>query len=277
VDDIAATAGRAAMLDADTYTSPESYEASLLAAGAALVAVDHAVATKGRAAAFVRPPGHHAERARAMGFCLFNNAAVAAQYGLAKGMRRVAVVDYDVHHGNGTQWMFYDEPRILYASVHQYPFYPGTGAASEIGRDAGQGFTANVPLEAGSTDADYDLVFRTLFVPVLEAFDPDLLIVSAGYDAHERDPLGGMRLSGAAFASMDAQLCRVADRCCEGRLVAVTEGGYDLSALEACLEGTLSVLSGRVEAPPARDGSTARATRALEGARAALKPYWPGL
>ena len=157
---MAATAGKAVMLDADTFTSPDSYEVARLAAGATVQAAEHAAAEREAAFALVRPPGHHAEADRAMGFCLFNNVAVAAAAMLARGLERIAIVDIDVHHGNGTQAMFYDEPRVLYISTHQFPFYPGTGAADEIGVGEGRGFTVNVPMEAGSTDADYALVHR---------------------------------------------------------------------------------------------------------------------
>src|SRR5262245_4733714 len=156
---IAETSGRATALDPDTFTSPASYEVARLAAGAALASVDHVLEGDNRKAfAMVRPPGHHAERNRAMGFCLVNNVAIAAAHARARGIERVAIVDYDVHHGNGTQWSFYDDPSVLFISSHQYPYYPGTGAANEIGTGAGIGFTINLPLDAGATDADYDLV-----------------------------------------------------------------------------------------------------------------------
>src|SRR3954469_1463582 len=160
VDAIEAINGRAAMLDADTFTSPESYEVALLAAGAAVQAADHALDTGETAFALVRPPGHHAERDKAMGFCLFNNVAVAAAAAVARGLSRVAVVDIDVHHGNGTQWMFYEDRRVLYVSTHQYPFYPGTGGAAETGTGKGLGFTFNIPLTAGATDADYAAAYE---------------------------------------------------------------------------------------------------------------------
>src|SRR5436190_13711867 len=193
---IAATAGKATQLDPDTYTSPETYEVALLAAGAAVDAVERVMGGSHAAAvAMVRPPGHHAERDRAMGFCFYNNVAVAAAHARAQGAAKVAIVDYDVHHGNGTQHIFEADPHVLYVSTHQFPYYPGTGAVDEVGREAGRGFTVNVPLEVGATDEDYELVFGQVVVPVLRQFEPDLIIVSAGFDAHERDPLGGMRLS----------------------------------------------------------------------------------
>src|SRR6185295_2243578 len=197
---ISETAGRAAALDRDTYTSPESYEIALLAAGAGIDAVERVMgASHVAAVALVRPPGHHAERDRAMGFCLFNNVAVAAAHARALGAAKVAIVDYDVHHGNGTQHTFDADPHVLYISTHQYPYYPGTGAAEEVGRDAGRGFTVNLPLEVGAVDEDYRTVFASIVIPVVRQFEPDLLIVSAGFDAHERDPLGGMRLTIPAF------------------------------------------------------------------------------
>ncbi len=273
---IAATDGRAVQLDPDTYTSPASYEIARLAAGAAIVATDHALDHDSAAFAFVRPPGHHAERRRAMGFCLFNNVAVAAAHALARGLARVAIVDYDVHHGNGTQWIFYEDPRVLYVSLHQYPYYPGTGAVEEIGRGAGEGYTLNIPLAAGATDADYDRIFRAAIVPVLDAFQPELVLLSAGYDAHERDPLGGMRVTVEGFVAMARALRRVADRHASGRLVAVTEGGYDLEALGRCLEATLGVLSApRVDDAPPVAGSTARADEILPAVRRVHQRVWP--
>jgi acetoin utilization deacetylase AcuC-like enzyme len=237
VDAMESTAGRAVMLDADTFTSPESYEIALLAAGAAVQAAEHALDTNETAFALVRPPGHHAERDKAMGFCLFNNVAVAAAAAVARGLSRVAIVDIDVHHGNGTQWMFYADPKVFYISTHQFPFYPGTGAADEAGTGAGKGFTFTVPLAAGATDADYAAAYRTI-AGVLERYAPQLLLVSAGFDAHEDDPLASMRMSTSGYAAVVRSLTEVAARIgCPMALV--TEGGYDLDALRACLEATL--------------------------------------
>jgi acetoin utilization deacetylase AcuC-like enzyme len=237
---IAATAGKSMSLDPDTYTSPESHDIALLAAGAAIDAVERVMGGSHHAAvAMVRPPGHHAERDRAMGFCLYNNVAVAAAHARAQGAAKVAIVDYDVHHGNGTQHIFEADPHVLYVSTHQFPYYPGTGEASEVGRDAGRGFTLNVPLEVGAIDEDYQHAFAAVVLPVLRQFEPDLIIVSAGFDAHERDPLGGMRLSTAAFAAMTTELRLVATECSRGRIVSVTEGGYDLRALAASLDAVI--------------------------------------
>jgi acetoin utilization deacetylase AcuC-like enzyme len=238
IDGIAATAGRAVMLDPDTFTSPESYEIALLAAGAAVQAMEHALERRETAFALVRPPGHHAEQTRAMGFCLFNNVAVAAAAANARGLSRVAIVDIDVHHGNGTQWMFYDDPRVLYVSTHQFPFYPGTGAADEIGIGPGKGYTMNIPLAAGATDTAYDVAYKTI-VDRLEEFAPELLLVSAGYDAHEDDPLASMRVTTEGYANIVRHLKGVSDRHCP--IALVTEGGYDLDALGACLDATIGL------------------------------------
>ena len=240
VDAMTEIDGKAVMLDADTFTSPESYEVALLAAGAAVQAAEHAVETGETTMALVRPPGHHAERDRAMGFCLFNNVAVAAAAMIARGLSRVAIVDIDVHHGNGTQWIFYDDSRVLYVSTHQFPFYPGTGAASEMGTGKGAGFTFNIPLPAGSTDADYARAYAVIGERLHE-YHPELLIVSAGYDAHEDDPLASMRVSTPGYAAIVQSLKKTAEWIgCP--MAFVTEGGYDLDALGACLRATLDVL-----------------------------------
>ena len=273
IDRLGATAGRTVRLDPDTWTSPESEAVARLAAGAVLVAVDHAIERRHPAVAFVRPPGHHAERDRAMGFCLYNNIAVAAAYARYCGLEQIAIVDYDVHHGNGTQWMFYDDPNVLFVSMHQYPFYPGTGAADDVGVDAGSGYTVNIPLAAGAGDADYDLVFQQVVLPVLDAYGPDMVLLSAGYDAHDRDPLGGMAVTTEGYTRMTTMLRQYVDRRCDGRMAAVTEGGYDLTALEECLTETLRVLSdpsprlrGTVEGPTdVAQASVASVRRAQAG------------
>src|SRR5262245_39952875 len=209
VDALEQKAGRPAMLDPDTFTSPESYEIARLAAGAAVQAAAHAIETGETAFALVRPPGHHAERGTAMGFCLFNNVAVAAAAAIARGLERVAVVDIDVHHGNGTQWMFYDDPRVFYMSTHQFPFYPGTGAAGETGTGAGRGFTLNIPLSAGARDADYELAYHDISGAIAR-YAPQLLLISAGYDAHAADPLASMRVSTEGYATVIGILQRAA-------------------------------------------------------------------
>jgi acetoin utilization deacetylase AcuC-like enzyme len=274
---VSETAGRATALDADTFTSPDSYEVALLAAGAAAASVDHVLDAPGRRAlAMVRPPGHHAERNRAMGFCLFNNIAVAAAHARERGLARVAIVDYDVHHGNGTQWSFYDDPSVLFISSHQYPYYPGTGAATETGAGKGAGFTVNLPLDAGATDADYELAYNTVTFPVLRQFRPELILISAGFDALADDPLGGMRLSANQFARLTAAIAGVADQCCDGRVVAITEGGYDLAGFAGCLRAVIPVLSGDASLTdfPSAKGHTPRGNATVDAALPNLRPFW---
>ena len=274
---IAETTGTSVALDPDTYTSPDTYEVALLSAGAGVEMVERVLGGKDqRALALVRPPGHHAERNRAMGFCLFNNVAVAAAQARASGVGRVAIVDYDVHHGNATQHMFEADPAVLYVSLHQYPFYPGTGAAGEIGLGAGAGFTVNAPLEAGATDEDYRIVFAEVVLPILQQFDPDLILVSAGFDAHERDPLAGMRLTTGAFAAMTMDLRNAAEACCGGRIAAIVEGGYDLRALADSMRTVVDVLAGPPAAAqwPRSDARSTRGRTAVDAARKALGSHW---
>ena len=216
-------------LDPDTAVSPSSGEAALRAAGAVCAAVDAVVAGEARNAfCAVRPPGHHAERARAMGFCLFNNIAIAAgQARAAHGLGRVAVVDFDVHHGNGTQHMFEADAELFFASTHQYPHYPGTGAADE----RGVGNVVNVPLAAGAGSTEFRAAMTGTILPALSEFDPDFVLISAGFDAHAADPLAMLNFSEADYEWATAEVARVAATCCQGRLVSTLEGGYDLGAL----------------------------------------------
>ncbi len=271
------TAGQAMALDPDTYTSPESHEVALLAAGAAVDAVERVMgAAHNTALAMVRPPGHHAERGRAMGFCLFNNVAVAAAHALTLGANRVAVVDFDVHHGNGTQHTFERDPSILYISTHQYPYYPGTGAVDEVGVGEGAGFTINVPLESGAVDNDYRIAFDEIVLPVLRQFHPDLLLVSAGFDAHERDPLATMRLTSEAFGAMTMGLRNVAEDVCRGRMALVTEGGYDLQALAGSIDQTVQALAAPLAEPvwPAMTVASSRGRTSVERVKRAIAPFW---
>ena len=258
------TAGRAVSLDGDTFTSPDSCDVALLAAGAAVSAVDHVLDHGARALAMVRPPGHHAERNRAMGFCLFNNIAIAAAHARGRGVARVAIVDYDVHHGNGTQWSFYDDPSVLFISSHQYPYYPGTGAADDIGSGAGTGFTVNLPMSAGATDADYEHVYSRVAWPVLRAFKPNLILISAGFDSYLDDPLGGMRVTAPYFGRLTSSIAAIADEHGGGRVVAITEGGYNLKGLADSLRSVVRVLAGDATSedlrPPAGDTPRGKAT-----------------
>jgi acetoin utilization deacetylase AcuC-like enzyme len=252
---LARTAGQRGYLDADTYFTGDSYGAALRAAGGATALVDALLdgdATYGLG--LVRPPGHHARPDTAMGFCLLNNVAVAAAHARARGAARVAIVDWDVHHGNGTQEIFYEDPSVLYVSLHQFPFYPGTGSVREVGSGEGTGATLNVPLSAGAGDAAYVAAFERLVAPALDAFDPDLVLVSAGFDAHERDPLAAMRVTAEGYAAMLQTLRAGLPRGAEGRLALVLEGGYDLDGLRLSLEATLRSLG---ESPSGRPASGA--------------------
>ena len=242
VEQLTKQAGGETYLDADTYLSKGSVTAARVAAGSTLAMVDHMIdGPIKRGVALVRPPGHHARSARAMGFCLLNNVAVAAAHARARGLSRIAIMDWDVHHGNGTQEIFYRDPNVLYVSTHQYPFYPGTGAAEERGANEGEGFTVNVPLTSGGGDAIYRGAFERIVLPVLDEFSPELILVSAGFDAALRDPLAEMRLSTDAFGWMAQSLSNVAEKHAQGRIALVLEGGYDLPSLES---GLLSAIHG---------------------------------
>ncbi|TVQ39108.1 MAG: histone deacetylase [Spirochaetaceae bacterium] len=232
------------VFDADTAANRHSYAAALRAAGGACAAVDALFNARARHA-FVgtRPPGHHAEADRPMGFCFFNNAAVASEHARARyGVDRVAIVDWDVHHGNGTMHSFYEDPGVLYISLHQFPLFPGTGRLEELGSGKGKGYTVNLPLPAGRSDSEYLFLFDSLIVPLLDRYRPQLILISAGYDAHERDPLGSMLLSGAAFGAMTERLSGVAARHARNRVVVLLEGGYSLRGLELGIRATIEAL-----------------------------------
>ncbi|RKY07721.1 MAG: histone deacetylase [Planctomycetota bacterium] len=228
----------------DVPISQDSCEAALMAAGGVLKTVDTVIAgTIKNAFCAVRPPGHHALADAAMGFCIFNNIAIAAKYIQKKHkLPKVLIVDWDVHHGNGTQAAFYDDPTVLYFSVHQHPFYPGMGAASEKGTGKGSGFTINVPLAQGSGDRDYIRIFKETLQPAAVDFDPDFVLVSAGFDAHQDDLLGGMKVTTRGFATLTRIVKDVAEQCCGGRLVSLLEGGYHLEGLAASVEAHIKVL-----------------------------------
>ena len=245
---IKATAGRNFdILDPDTRTSPRSYEAACLAAGAVVEgirllqegAIDNGFA-------LVRPPGHHAEADRAMGFCLFNNIAVGARYAIERlGLERVMIVDWDLHHGNGTQHSFFDSNQVFYFSTHQYPHYPGTGALPETGSGKGDGYTLNVPLSGGQDDGIYAGIFNDIVLPLIRQYEPQLILVSAGYDIYCHDPLGGMAVTAEGFAYMTHALRTVASEICGGRLLLCLEGGYNLTGLKEGVFACLGELSGQ--------------------------------
>jgi acetoin utilization deacetylase AcuC-like enzyme len=258
-------------LDPDTYAVPASWDAALHAAGAGPAAVDALV--RGMAdTAFVavRPPGHHAERAQAMGFCFFNNVAVTAAYLRSLG-ERVAIVDWDVHHGNGTQRTFYRDPDVLYVSLHEFPFYPGTGWVTETGGGPGEGATVNIAVPSGTSSTSYLAAFSRIVIPIVSEFAPDWLLVSAGYDAHRSDPLGGLLLETIDYATMAAALASVVP---PSRTIAFLEGGYDLQAMAASASATVGgtlALTGAPALPSLISGSVARV---VELAVETLSRYW---
>ncbi len=266
-------AGRSGYFDEDTFYSASSVAAARAGAGAALVITDALLDERADfGLALVRPPGHHARASGAMGFCLLNNVAIAAAHARARGVERVAIVDFDVHHGNGTQEMFYADPSVLYVSLHQSPLYPGTGAVEERGSGEGRGYTVNVPLSAGATDAVYGAAIERIVAPVLETYRPGLLLFSAGFDAHQRDPLAQMDMTDAGFQTL---VRRTLSALAPGvRVGLMLEGGYDLLGLGQSLSATLEGLS----AGPLRETPAERLwdahERDLAGAAAAATELW---
>ncbi len=233
----------------DVGISRESFDTALLAVGGAQMLADIVIAGEvDNAFALCRPPGHHAERDQALGFCLFNNVAIAARY-LQKehGLDKILILDWDVHHGNGSQHSFEDDPSVLYVSTHQYPFYPGTGAYSETGIGRGEGATLNCPMPAGAGDEQYAQVFVEKILPKIDEFAPEFVIISAGFDGHVDDPLANICLSTEFYGWMSARLMEVADKHCEGRLISLLEGGYNINKLPLCVDEHLQVLAGRKE------------------------------
>ena len=232
-------------LDGDTIMTPDGWETALFAAGAATRGVDAVIDGEAPSAfALVRPPGHHATPTKAMGFCLLNNAAIAAAHARHRGAERVAVVDIDVHHGNGTQEAFWERDGIFFASLHESPWYPGTGLREERGAGKGEGFTLNVPLPAGTDDRAYLAAFDGEVVPALRAYAPEFIVVSAGFDGHARDPLGNFVLSEQGFADIAHRIVQIADECATGKVVMVLEGGYDVRALARSVAAVVRVLDG---------------------------------
>lgn len=267
-------------IDMDTFISANSYEAALLAAGGSMAAVDKVMKDElDHVFCFVRPPGHHAEPSQGMGFCLFNNAAIAAYHAMKEyDIERVLIFDWDVHHGNGTQLIFYHDPRVLYSSVHQSPAFPGTGAADEIGAGKGEGYTVNVPLSGGFGDNDYELILRELLVPLCDEYKPQLIIVSAGQDAHENDPLAGMALSSHGYGMMAGIMKEIADKYCDGKIVLLLEGGYNVNALAESVFCALDTLAGWEMGIESKKGEILerQATRdRIDIVKDKLMPFWP--
>jgi acetoin utilization deacetylase AcuC-like enzyme len=276
---IAAVLGRRASsgwLDPDTYHSPASVDVALRASGAALALTDALMSGAcDQGFGLWRPPGHHACADRAMGFCLFNHVAVAAHHALARGARRVLILDWDVHHGNGTQAIFDAEPRVLFISLHQgRPQYPETGAAGEVGLGEGRGFSVNVPFSVGASGATYDAAFRRLVLPIVEQYRPELTLVSAGYDAHERDPLGGMCLRSEDYGHLTRLLIEALGGPGAARVAFFLEGGYDRRGLSDSIQSTADALLDRAPCAPQTEQLSRRHAAELEAARAAQADHW---
>ncbi|MBN2438368.1 MAG: histone deacetylase [Deltaproteobacteria bacterium] len=282
IDFIAHTAGQAmTMLDPDTVATAETYDTARLAAGGVMNAIDSVVSGEtDNAFALVRPPGHHAQAAEAAGFCIFNNIAIGARHALARwGMDRVLIVDWDLHHGNGTADTFYEERQVLYFSTHQFPGYPGTGNLAETGKGPGLGYTINVPLRPGADDAFYIRVFRELLCPVARAFRPEIILVSAGFDIYIGDPLGEMKVTPEGFACLTRILLDLADECCKGRLVLVLEGGYNVLGLTRSVRAVLLELLGETQVTEeSLSGITAdtdeTCSRLIGKVKEKIGPFW---
>jgi acetoin utilization deacetylase AcuC-like enzyme len=276
VERIAATAGRAStILDPDTRTSPGSWQAARIAAGGLIDLCDAVTAGEvDNGVALVRPPGHHAEYARAMGFCLFNNVAVATAHLRERGTGRIVIIDWDLHHGNGTQHLFERDPAVLYVSTHQYPYYPGTGAAEEVGEGPGAGRTVNLPFPAGFGDQEFGRAFDELILPICRQFAPEFVLVSAGFDCDIRDPLGGLAVTPAGIATMARACAELADECAGGRVVGVLEGGYDLEAIVDGVDALIGALRGDRRRRDPVTGDARRADPVLDRVRGAQAPYW---
>lgn len=247
IEQIEKTAGKnITSLDPDTNTSEGSWEAAIFAVGAVLTGIDMILEKKAdNGFALVRPPGHHAEHGRAMGFCLFNNVAVGAYYLLNKyKFKRILIVDWDIHHGNGTQNSFYTNPHVLYFSTHQYPYYPGSGSFEETGEREGKGFTVNVPLSGGQCDKDYLMIFNEILRPIAKEYKPEFILVSAGYDIYHLDPLGTMSITTQGFYLMTKVLREMAEDLCDGRILFALEGGYHIQGVAESVKHTLHALTG---------------------------------
>jgi acetoin utilization deacetylase AcuC-like enzyme len=286
IDLIASTAGKPYYrLDMDTSTCAKSYEAALFAAGGLLELIKAVMEGKvHNGFAMVRPPGHHAERDRAMGFCLFNNVAIGAYYALKNfSLEKILIVDWDVHHGNGTQNSFYEDPRVLYFSTHRYGFfYPGTGAATEVGKGKGEGFNVNVPISTGGSDADYGILFERILKPIALEYQPQLILISAGFDTHHDDPLGGMEVTEVGFARMTQILMEIANTTAQGRLAISLEGGYDVKGQSRSVKAVLKELAqvsslDKKEILEKENANAPRMERFINQLKEIQKRYWKNL
>ena len=277
IEEIASTKGSHVRLDPDTSTSPKSYEAACMAVGGVLELTDKIVAGEMNSGlALIRPPGHHAERNRAMGFCLFNNIAIAARYLEKKyGFNRILIVDFDLHHGNGTQHSFYRDSKVLYFSTHQYPYYPGTGGHEEVGDGEGKGYTVNVPLSYGMGDADYIYTFKEVLVPVADLYKPEIVLVSAGFDNYYDDPLGGMKVTEGGFAAMARILLDIAQKHCGGKTLFALEGGYDLKGLASSVKAVIMEMKGTsIQAPESKENPSRGIIQTVSMVKQTLERYW---
>ena len=282
VDTVAQTEGKDHMyLDPDTETSPETFTTAKLAVGGICNAIDAVVeGNVDNAFALIRPPGHHAHSYRAAGFCVFSNIALGAKHALKKyGYERILIVDWDLHHGDGTQDAFYEDKRVLFFSSHQYPYYPGSGSLNEIGTKDGLGYTINLPLSVGAGDAEYLKIYQQVLVPIAMKFKPQLVLVSAGFDIYFMDPLGGMKVTSEGFSYLARLVMNIADTCCDGKIVFCLEGGYHLAGLTSSVKSVLMEMSGETNASPKfltmfAKGASGSYGNVIKAVQKKLQPIW---